>query len=394
MVKTAERPRQVALIVESQIAPRRRMLDGVARYMHEHEPWAVYLKPSSVEGSVYEWLDNWKGDGIIAAVRDDGIRAIAEIGMPVVDVVGVFRDQRVPLVHTNDRTVGRAGAEHLLERGFRHFGFVEYEDELYYWSAERRAGFAEMVETHGFHCDVVVVPWPSGRAGPQTWEQHQRKLVDWIGCLPRPVGVMTSTDLLGQQLLEACQRAQVIVPEQVAVIGADNDEEICRIAYPPLSSVVINDHQRGYEAAAMLDRMMRGEPAPADVIYVEPAGTVARASTDIMAIDDQTIVRALRFIRSHACDGINVDDVVHHVPLSRSVLERRFRRHVGRSINNEIVRIRLNRAIELLCETPLELKVIAQKAGFVSQSYMSSVFRQRLGRTPGSYRHAGRAAVR
>jgi LacI family transcriptional regulator len=197
---------------------------------------------------------------------------------------------------------------------------------------------------------------------------------------------MATNDLLGQQLLEACQRLSINVPEEVAVVGADNDEPICRIAYPPLSSVIINDHQRGYEAAALLDRMMRGEHPPKDPIYVQPAGVVARASTDILAIDDAAVLRALRYLRERATEEIGVDDVVKAVPVSRSVLERRFRKVVGRTINNEIVRLRINKAIELLTQTELEIKVIAHKAGFGSQSYMNAVFQSKVGKTPGSYR--------
>ena len=197
---------------------------------------------------------------------------------------------------------------------------------------------------------------------------------------------MTSTDLLGQQLLEACQRAGVLVPEQVAVVGADNDELICNLCFPPLSSVIINDEQRGYQAAAVLDELMAGRAAPARRVDIEPVGVVSRASTDILAIDDPSLAASLRFIRDHACDSIGVDDVVAAVPMSRSALERRFRHVVGRSINDEIVRVRLNRAIELLSATQLELKMIAHKAGFGSPSYMGAVFRDKLGRTPGSYR--------
>jgi LacI family transcriptional regulator len=184
---------------------------------------------------------------------------------------------------------------------------------------------------------------------------------------------------------------RIKVPEEVALIGADNDEPICRISYPPLSSVIINDHQRGYEAAALLARMMNGEPAPADPVYIEPSGVATRASSDIMAIDDAAVVTALRFLRERACERINVAAVVDEVPLSRSVLERRFRKIVGRSINSEIVRLRINKAIELLTDTALELKVIAQRAGFGTQSYMNAVFQQKVGKTPGSFRrnHTG-----
>lgn len=383
------RIKHVALIVESAVAPRRMMLTGVARYIQEHEPWAVYLKPFGVEKSLPDWLRDWQGDGIIAAVHDPASYVVARRGVPVVDVVGVIHDERVPLVHTNDRSVGRLGAEHLLERGFRNFGFGEYEGQ--FWSQHRREGFVAAVKAAGFETNVYTMPSPGPTtSGPGAWEQQQQRLADWLSALPKPVGIMATNDLMGQQLLEACLRLRIKVPEEAAVVGADNDEPICRIASPPLSSVIINDHQRGYAAAALLDRMMAGEPPPREPIYVEPAGVSTRASTDIMAIDDTAVVTALRVLRERACSRINVDDVVKEVPLSRSALERRFRRIVGRSINSEILRLRINRAIELLTETEVELKVVALRAGFGTQSYMNAVFQEKVGKTPGSFRRFAR----
>ncbi|HYO07637.1 MAG TPA: DNA-binding transcriptional regulator [Tepidisphaeraceae bacterium] len=381
---TDRKLQRVALMVESAVAPRRRMLAGVARYVREHEPWAIYLKPFGVEQSLDHWLRQWNGDGIIAAVHEIDAEALRSSGIPIVDVVGLFPEENVPLVHANDRSVGRVGAEHLLERGYRNFAFVQYP---LFWATDRRQGFEQVVAAAGYKCDAYQLAYPSaGLGGPGFWEQQQKNLVDWIRSLPKPTGVMTSTDLLGQQFLEACQRAAVVVPEQVAVVGADNDELVCNICFPPLSSVVINDDQRGYMAAALLDQLMQGKRVPRQPVYVEPSGVVSRASTDILAIDDPSLAAALHFLRDHACDGIGVDDVVRAVPLSRSVLERRFRKVVGRSINDEIVRVRLNRAVELLSVTTLEIKSIAQKAGFGSPSYMGAVFREKLGRSPGSYR--------
>jgi LacI family transcriptional regulator len=374
----------VALLVETAVAPRRRMLAGIARYVREHEPWAIYLKPYGVEKSLDSWLRTWRGDGIIAAVAELEAGIVRDFGIPIVDVVGLYRKDNVPLVHANDDAIGRLGAEHLLERGFRNFAFVEYP---FPWSTGRRAGFESIVGSGGFGCAVYRLSYPqAGLGGPELWEGQQQGLVEWIRALPKPVGVMTSTDLMGQQFLEACQRAGVTVPEQVAVVGADNDDLICNVCFPPLSSVVINDAERGYQAAAVLDRLMAGEPPRREPIYVEPTGVVSRASSDILAIDDELLAAALRIVRNRACDGIGVEDVVRAVPLSRSVLERRFRKVVGRTINDEIVRVRVNRAVELLSATELELKVIAQKAGFGSPSYMGAVFREKLGRTPGSYR--------
>jgi LacI family transcriptional regulator len=377
--------RRVALIVESAVAPRRMMLTGVARYIQEHEPWSIYLKPFGVEKSLPNWLRHWDGDGIIAAVKEPTSEFIAHVNLPVVDVVGVLRQEGVPLVHTNDHAVGRLGAEHLLERGFKNFGFFQYSGE--FWSEHRREGFEALIGERGWRCEVYSMPLPGpGTGGPDSWELQQLQLSQWLQALSKPAGIMATNDLMGQQLLEACLRLRIKVPEEVAVVGADNDEPICRITSPPLSSVIINDHQRGYEAAALLDRMMSGEPPPKQPIYVEPSGVCTRASTDVMAISDPALVQALRFLREHCCDRLNVDDIVREVPLSRSVLERRFRKVVGRSINSEIVRLRINRAIELITETSLELKVIAQKAGFGTQSYMNAVFQEKLGKTPGSYR--------
>jgi LacI family transcriptional regulator len=362
------------------------MLAGIARYVREHDPWAIYLKPYGVEKSLDSWLRAWRGDGIIAAVAELEADVVKDFGIPLVDVVGLYHGDNVPLVHANDDTVGKLGAEHLLERGFRNFAFVEYP---FAWSTGRRAGFETLIRSHGFETTTYRLAYPqAGLGGPEFWEQQQQGLVAWIRSLAKPVGVMTSTDLMGQQFLEACQRAAVVVPEQVAVIGADNDELICNLCFPPLSSVVINDAQRGYQAAVVLDQLMQGNCPPRAPLYIEPGGVVTRASSDILALDDELMAAATRYIRDHACDGIGVEDVVRAVPLSRSVLERRFRKVIGRTINDEIVRIRVNRAIELLSATELELKVIAQKAGFGSRSYMGAVFREQLGRTPGSYRAA------
>src|SRR6266542_1299125 len=157
--------RRVALIVESAVAPRRMMLTGVARYMQEHEPWAIYLKPFGVEKSLPQWLKDWHGDGIIAAVKDRAADIIAQSGIPIVDVVGMLRHEGVPLVHTNDRAVGRLGAEHLMERGLRHYAFCVYEGE--FWSQDRSAGFRTALKEKHLDCEVYTMPAPGpGMGGP------------------------------------------------------------------------------------------------------------------------------------------------------------------------------------------------------------------------------------
>jgi LacI family transcriptional regulator len=208
--------------------------------------------------------------------------------------------------------------------------------------------------------------------------------------LPKPVGVAACYDVLGLRLLDACRRRGLVVPEQVAVVGAGNDNLLCSLSDPPLSSVEHNLHQVGYEAAGLLDRMMDGEPAPAEPILVEPLGVVARQSTELVAIADPKTSLALHVIRDRACQGIGVDEVARRVSLSRRALERRFHKYVGRSPHDEIVRLQLERVKTLLRESDLTLDAIAQKAGFNYASYMATLFRTRVGQPPGEYRRRSR----
>ena len=204
--------------------------------------------------------------------------------------------------------------------------------------------------------------------------------------LPKPAGVFAAYDIKGRQLLDACRDAGVAVPEEIAVVGVDNDELLCGLATPPLSSVIPNTRRTGYEAARLLDRMLQGEEVPPEGHFIPPLGVHARQSTDILAVEDREIAAAMRFIREQACDGITVEDVLRAVPLSRRVLERRFRAVVGRTPHEEILRLRLDRVKQLLAETDLSLERISTLAGFAHPEYMSVAFKREIGVTPGCHR--------
>ena len=197
---------------------------------------------------------------------------------------------------------------------------------------------------------------------------------------------MICWDTIGPPVTQACREAGVAVPEEVAIVGVDNDETLCSICDPPLTSVCPNHEEVGYQGAALLDRMMAGEPAPKQQMLLQPRMIVVRQSTDVSAIEDPAISQALRMIREHACNGLQVREVAEHVPISRSVLQRRFQAVVGRSVHDEIVRVQLRKAEELLRETDLSIGSVAEKAGFNHQEYMGAVFKSRTGMTPREYR--------
>ena len=383
MARKKSRRLRVALIVETSLGSGRDILRGIARYAREHGPWSIYHEPRSLEEAVPQWLGNWQGDGIIARVQNRPIaEAVVATGLPVVDVLGLVPDAGLPLVHVDDASIARLAAEHLLERGFRHFGFCAITGAP--WSEKRQSVFTKIVAELGCECSICELP-PDTRQ-KSSWETQQSKLTKWVRSLPRPVGVMVCNDPRGQLVLEACRRAGVAVPEEVAVVGVDNDEPLCEICNPPLSSVVPDHRRVGYEGAALLDRLMQGEPVPETSVYVPPTGLATRMSTDVLAIDDAHVAAAVRFIREYACDGIDIDDVVQHVPLSRSTLQRRFRKVLGRTLHDEILRVRLRRAQQLLEETDLPIEQVADKSGFAHRQYLGEVFKAKFGETLAAYR--------
>jgi LacI family transcriptional regulator len=215
---------------------------------------------------------------------------------------------------------------------------------------------------------------------------HERQLGDWLVGLSPPTALLACNDIRAQQVLNVCRERGIQVPGRLAVMGVDNDEVLCELADPPLSSVDNDTVRIGHEAAALLARMIGGSPPPFDRKVIEPLGVVTRRSTDILAVDDKAVAAALRFIHEHACDGIGVGDIVKQLPISRSTLERRFVRAVGKSPKAEISRLRIERIKQLLIDTEYKLAVIAGMTGFMHAEYMSALFKQSTGLTPGSYR--------
>lgn len=333
------------------------------------------------------WLKKWKGDGIIARLQNRRIAdAVVATGIPVVDVLGVCRHPEVPLVHVDNAAIAQLAAEHLLDRGFQHFGYCGINGVN--WSDERRDAFVAAVARAKSVCSVYSLSEGASRG---SWEDEQNALAAWLRKLPKPCGVMACNDPRGQKVLEAAHRVGIAVPEDVAVVGVDNDEPLCEISNPPLSSVNAEHSRVGYEAAAQLDRLMRGaKVAGQGKSFLQPIEVVTRQSTDVLAIEDRDVAAALRFIREHACSGISVRDVVDRLAISRSNLQKRFALVVGRSIHEEIVNVRIKRAKVLLAQTDVPLALVAERAGFKHQEYLGVVFKTHLGVTPAVFRKQNR----
>jgi LacI family transcriptional regulator, galactose operon repressor len=372
-----DRPR-VALFVETSINYGRGVLRGIARYLREFGPWSIFLEQHEFGAKLPDWIDRWDGDGIIS--RYDHPQ-ILETKLPTV----VLFDRTdncltLPRILNDHLAIGRMAAQHLLERGFESFAYYGVPSE--YWSELRWRGVREVVKgVKGASCDCRADPG----GVTQDWES-QNSLAEWISSLPRPLGLIACNDIHGLRALDACRRAQLAVPEEVAVIGADNDVELCDLSDPPLSSIDFNRERVGYEAAATLDCLMMGEAPPSRVQLIPPLGVITRQSTDILAITDWYVAQALHIIRRRACSGIDVHSLLEELPLSRRSLEQRFRQYLGRSPGAEIQRTRIEQAKMLLAETDLNIDVISRRSGFSNPAYFSTAFRNQTGSAPSVYR--------
>ena len=382
MAARAKQPRpipRVALFVETSLAPGRGILRGISRYVREHYPWSLHHEPRYLEDGLPAWLKWVCPDGVIVRLHNKRLRdAVLELKAPTVDVLGLCPHESIPLVHVDNEATAQLAATHLQERGFRHFGVCGLENVN--WSEMRSRAFVSFLAQAGYQCEVHQMVGQS--RSRRRWEAEHEKLLQWVANLPKPCGVLVCGDSLGPPFLEACRRAAIMLPDEVAVIGVSNDEMLCEMANPPLSSVVSNHGRVGYEAASLLDGMMRGEPMPDAPIYISPLRVAVRQSTDVLAIDDPDTITAIRFIRNHACDGISIEDVVEATLLSRSTLKRRFREFLGRSIHDEIVRVRVLQAQQLLADTNLSIGQIAHKVGFSHPEYFTVVFKSAVGKTP------------
>jgi LacI family transcriptional regulator len=397
----------------------RRILQGIARYARIHSPWIFYLagveaglpllEEEAISGVPIRTihvgeghrlvqlsdLRRWNTAGFIGRLQTQEIaETVLGAGVPVValdlsdeQLAGSLSSAKVSEIRPDSHKAGRMAAEHLLERGFRNFGYCGYVGRT--WSQRRQQGFCQRLEEAGFTCHVYR-PTKHKSKTSFLWRQECSAVMDWLRGLPKPVGIMACNDVRGRQVLDASMLGDMPVPYQVAVVGADDDQLLCDLSNPSLSSVAFNARQSGYQAAELLDGLMSRRLKRPQRIDVEPLWVVSRQSTDVVAVEDPEVAAALRFIRENARKPIGVREVVEQVALSRRTLELRFQRSLGRPIRVEIERIRLAWTKQLLVETDLPTAKIAELAGFNSFSYANKVFRREVGEPPARYRRRHR----
>lgn len=373
---------RIGLVMTHSLDFYRDILRGVKAFAVERPQWV--FSPIAPEKRAIDLAAPLRCDGYLAHVFTESLaRVLMALRKPVVSVAGVLPELPLPHVMVDHAEVGRLAARHFLERGVRNFGFVGYPQHAF--SVGRERGFRAVIESAGFqvaafHERQQRIQDPTG-----LWICNE-PLIRWIERLPKPVGILASNDIQGAQVSEYCRQLGLVVPDQVAIVGVDDDDLLCELSRPPLSSVALPGERIGYEAARLLDRCFKGAIPGKRIIVLPPAGVVVRQSSDLLGVPDAQVSAALRFIRDNSSRPIQVRDVLREVPVARRALERRFRKWLQRSISEEIRRVRLERSRQLLLQTDMSLAAVAINSGFRDGRQLSVVFRRETGLTPSAFR--------
>jgi LacI family transcriptional regulator len=374
---------RIAILVETSLASGRQILAGISQFLKERNDISVFHHSGQLGQMHPDSLLDWEGDGIIARVVDQSIAdLLVRTGLPTVDVLGNVPDCGFPLVKTDNQAIGKMVAEHFMQSGLRNFGVIGLSQES--WSLEREGAFfaqtAEVEESaHSLHLK-------STDSEAVHISQSLAAVRNWLPSLPKPIGILTTSDQFGPLLFEAAHELKIRIPEDLSIIGVDNDAPYCDLCRPALSSVDPNHEEVGYQACLLLDQLLTNQKTSVKEIEVRPNMIHLRRSSSTLAVDDPQLSQAMEFIRLNACRGTCIDEIAQHCGLSRSVLQRRFRSKINRTIGESILNEKLTRAKELIHAGKLSMNQVAELSGLNSQEYMSQVFRKHLHQSPKHFR--------
>ncbi|PIF32494.1 AraC family transcriptional regulator [Flavobacterium sp. 9] len=378
---------KVLLLVNFSEEYGRGLLNGIAKYSRLFGPFNFCRIPI-VSGNKKElknaisWAKTWGANGIIAQIENEQVfEKLLSLDIPIIAQDTNERFIGIPNITGLYKETGQMAASYFIEKGFKNFGFYGFDNIV--WSRERCEGFCEKVEEFNFNVHIYQ---HQKEETPPLWSYKESQLADWLKALPKPIAIMTCDDNQGQHVTEACKAVGINVPEQVSVLGVDNDLSICNLSDPPLSSISLNTEKAGFETAQLLSKMMANKDGIYNDIQVEHLQIITRRSTDFLAVNDKEISKALHFIYYNYKERISVDDVVNATALSRRVLEKRFQLVLKRSILDEINTLRIKQVKQLLIETELSITEISDVCGYTDIKNLSRYFSRHEGVNPLEFR--------
>lgn len=374
---------RIALIVETSLASGREIVAGVAQYFEHKKDWSITHMLATMGRIHPKQLSNWVGDGIIARITDpELLDFIVHKQLPTVDVLGNVPQSSFPLVHNDQHAIGHTVANHFVQSALVHFGFIGLKDER--WSKMREAGFESALGHHRHvSSSFYLEPNNSHNNAPSCNFEALKK---WISERPTPCGLMICSDQFAPYVFEACHAIQRKIPEQISIVGVDNDPPFYKLCRPQLSSVEAYHAKIGFQAAKILEHQIRGHACHQKVYTIHQHSLHVRPSSDWLAIEDAKVRKALRIIQKYACTGIQVEQIARQAGMSRSTLQRRFRTHLQRSVHQIILDQKIKQACNLLKDCSLTISQVAEKSGLGSQEYLNYIFKKHMAQTPYRYR--------
>lgn len=376
----------ILLTLDKSRAASTKILHGIAAYSRHHGPWKIYTTPPFYQ-QTDKHLDLLKIpydsiDGIITHITDDSqIRKICAANLPAVVVPMKRSVPEFSNITENWTQTGKLAADYLLGLGLKHFAFYSGPDS-FLWSIKRGKSFGSRIRKAGFKVHNYRLPVTKG---VDAWDGEISYLIRWLKSLPKPVGIVAWNDERGQNIIDACIAANIRVPDEIAILGMDNDELVCDLCPVPLSSIVFNHERVGYEAAALLHQMIK-QKIIRNNIHLKPLYVAARKSTDIMQIEDEDIADAIKFIKDNAGRNLTVREVVNQLSISQRTIQKKFRKYRNRPLHDEIRFRRVERVCRMLEETNLSVSEIANTLDFSEVSDLNRCFRKMKGSTPLAYR--------
>jgi LacI family transcriptional regulator len=379
----------VALLIQSGLEYGRGLLRGIGAYVRAHDSWTMFHRIGLIPDRLSPQLRKWRPQGIIGQLQTRGlVRQVERLDVPTVDLFALHARPGIPRFSVDHAAVAQMAADYFLELGYRNFAYCGFRGV--YYSQRRCAAFVDYIRKRGCFIDVFEGSPPAGMSSVLEIEcagQFDIETIGrWLQTLPKPLALMAGTDTRAMHVLEACHLSNIKVPLEIAVMGVGNDEVLCNLANPLLSSIALRPEQIGYDAAALLDRMMHGETPPSEAIVFGPLCVVSRQSTNSLMLTDEKVREAVLYLRDHVAHSVSISKVARHVGVSRSTLQRRFLDALGRSPRAELIRLQLGRVEELLRDTDLPLTRIAELAGFNYPECMMKLFKRKTGVTPSEFR--------
>ncbi len=383
----AEAYYKIALLFNANKVYDRQVVEGIGQYIQASQcTWDIFVEDEFIYHT--DTINHLSIDGIIADFDDPTTaELLKQTSIPTIAVGSSYKQEdfypHFPYVATDNTALIELAFSHLQQKGLSHFAFYGMQvDGEKHWSKERKNAFIALMEK--YHHPLYL--YEGKQVCAQNWLSEQEKLINWLKTLPSHTGIVAVTDARARHLLQACEYSKIAVPEELCVVGIDNEELIQYLSRVSLSSVEQGTREIGYQAAKLLHRLLNGQNVSYTPILVSPVTVHARNSTDYRSLNDPLVMQAMHYIRHNACKGIKTEQVLDHLRISRSNLEQRFKNELNKTIHQVIHEEKIFRAKQLLQQTDISIQEISEICGYPSIQYFYSVFKKEFGMTPREFR--------